>query len=294
MGFSPARLPSVRTSTSSLPAAMPSPALLLLLLLTAAGAGQAAQECEGDVCYETGLGLHYTRARTAGSLQYQELGLATASSRALAAACFPATNSQNFATKFKSCDGPLQEVCELSKRGWLVRDGNGETAANLESLTAALAGVAGADVALADCMNVNTNQYDGGEDYEYYDYAYYDAYDYRLVRAKRDTQKRQDETKTKKKTDKASKKLKKREKKMAKKAKKADKKAAKRAKKVEKKALKKAARKAEKEGKENETKGLEKLGLSAMPKKSTMTGLRCLKKSLMKLLLKCGEKMLSA
>merc|ERR1719369_856596 len=89
-------------------------------------------------------------------------------------------------------------------------------------------------------------------------------------------------------------KLKKREKKMAKKAKKADKKAAKRAKKVEKKALKKAVRKAEKEGKENETKGLEKLGLYAMPKKSTITGLRCLKKSLMKLLLKCGEKMLSA
>ena len=273
---------------------MPSPALLLLLLFTAAGAGQAAEECEGDVCYEAGLGLHYSRSRTAGSLQYQELGLATASSRALAAACFPATNSKYFATKFTSCDGPLQEVCELSKRGWLVRDGNGETEAALESLKAGLVGVAGAEVALADCMNVNTNQYDGGEDYEYYDYAYYDVYDYRLVRAKRETPRRQDETKTQKKAKKAAKKLKKKQKKMEKKANKAEKKAVKRAQKVANKALKKAARKAEKGGNKNKIKSLEKLGLSAMPKKSTITGLLCLKKSLMKLLLKCGEKMLSA
>ena len=81
---------------------------------------------------------------------------------------------------------------------------------------------------------------------------------------------------------------------MEKKANKAEKKAVKRAQKVANKALKKAARKAEKGGNKNKIKSLEKLGLSAMPKKSTITGLLCLKKSLMKLLLKCGEKMLSA
>merc|ERR1711892_547110 len=75
----------------------------------------------------------------------------------------------------------MEEVCVFAKRGWLVKDAQEDTVANLDLLIKSFSGLEGGDAAVKKCMKIKeeVEVKDDEYEYEYYDYAdYYDEYDY--------------------------------------------------------------------------------------------------------------------
>merc|ERR1739838_676003 len=82
--------------------------------------------------------------------------------------CLPNAKKEEVADSFKSCQGKaMEEVCVFAKRGWLVKDGQEDTVANLDLLTKSFSGLEGGDAAVKKCMKIK-------EEVE----VYYDEYDY--------------------------------------------------------------------------------------------------------------------
>merc|ERR1739838_802477 len=94
--------------------------------------------------------------------------------------CLPNAKKEEVADSFKSCQGhAMEEVCVFAKRGWLVKDGQEDTVANLDLLTKSFSGLEGGDAAVKKCMKIKEEVEVLDDEYEYYDYAdYYDEYDY--------------------------------------------------------------------------------------------------------------------
>merc|ERR1712106_508567 len=140
--------------------------------------------CDGDACFLKNQVLRLDRAKTdpATDLAYNERSLAYASTQELIATCLPNAKKEEVADSFKSRQGkPMEEVCVFAKRGWLVKDAQNDTVANLDLLTKSFSGLEGGDAAVKSCMKIKEEAevLDDEYEYEYYDYAdYYDEWDY--------------------------------------------------------------------------------------------------------------------
>jgi len=142
------------------------------------------EDCDGDACFLKNQVLRLDRAKTdpVTELAYNEISLAYASTQGLIATCLPNAKKEEVADSFKSCQGhAMEEVCVFAKRGWLVKDGQEDTVANLDLLTKSFSGLEGGDAAVKKCMKIKEEAevLDDEYEYEYYDYAdYYDEWDY--------------------------------------------------------------------------------------------------------------------
>merc|ERR1712123_337994 len=142
------------------------------------------EDCDGDACFQRNQVLSLDRAKIdpATKLAYNERSLAYASTQGLIATCLPKAKKEEVAASFKSCQGhAMEEVCVFAKRGWLVKDAQEDTVANLDLLIKSFSGLEGGDAAVKKCMNIKEEAEvkDDEYEYEYYDYAdYYDEYDY--------------------------------------------------------------------------------------------------------------------
>merc|ERR1711892_1327828 len=142
------------------------------------------EDCDGDACFQRNQVLSLDRAKTdpATDLAYNERSLAYASTQGLIATCLPNAKKEVVAGSFKSCQGhAMEEVCVFAKRGWLVKDAQEDTVANLDLLIKSFSGLEGGDAAVKKCMKIKeeVEVKDDEYEYEYYDYAdYYDEYDY--------------------------------------------------------------------------------------------------------------------
>jgi len=142
------------------------------------------EDCDGDACFLRNQVLRLDRAKTdpATDLAYNERSLAYASTQGLIATCLPNAKKEEVADSFKSCQGKaMEEVCVFAKRGWLVKDAQNDTVANLDLLTKSFSGLEGGDAAVKSCMKIKEEAavLDDEYEYEYYDYAdYYDEWDY--------------------------------------------------------------------------------------------------------------------
>merc|ERR1711892_942131 len=142
------------------------------------------EDCDGDACFQRNQVLSLDRAKTdpVTELAYHERSLAYASTQGLISKCLPNAKKEEVVDSFKSCQGkPMEEVCVFAKRGWLVKDAQNDTVANLDLLTKSFSGLEGGDAAVKKCMKIKEEAavLDDEYDYEYYDYAdYYDEWDY--------------------------------------------------------------------------------------------------------------------
>merc|ERR1711892_23795 len=142
------------------------------------------EDCDGDACFQRNQVLSLDKAKTdpATKLAYNERSLAYASTQGLIATCLPNAKKEEVAGSFKSCQGHvMEEVCVFAKRGWLVKDVQEDTVANLDLLIKSFSGLEGGDAAVKKCMKIKEEAEvkDDEYEYEYYDYAdYYDEYDY--------------------------------------------------------------------------------------------------------------------
>merc|ERR1711892_191330 len=142
------------------------------------------EDCDGDACFQRNQVLSLDRAKRdpATKLAYNERSLAYASTQGLIATCLPNAKKEEVAGSFKSCQGHvMEEVCVFAKRGWLVKDVQEDTVANLDLLIKSFSGLEGGDAAVKKCMKIKEEAEvkDDEYEYEYYDYAdYYDEYDY--------------------------------------------------------------------------------------------------------------------
>merc|ERR1712128_239632 len=253
----------------------------------------------------------------ATKLAYNERSLAYASTQGLIATCLPNAKKEEVAASFKSCQGhAMEEVCVFAKRGWLVKDAQEDTVANVDLLIKSFSGLEGGDAAVKKCMKIKEEAEvkDDEYEYEYYDYAdYYDEYDYLEEgegRRKREAgnggknggkngdkkgngqgktsgnQKKSRKSKGNKGNSSGNKKNSKKneDKKKGKKENPID---------GDRKFVKKPNKKPSAENDAKLIKRLNKLGLTKMPTKSTKDGLDCLWNKLEDLLVKCGEKILS-
>merc|ERR1712123_206140 len=142
------------------------------------------EDCDGDACFQRNQVMSFDRSKTdpATELAYNERSLAYASTQELIDKCLPNAKKEEVAGSFKSCQGHVMaEVCVFAKRGWLVKDAQEDTVANLDLLTKSFSGLEGGDAAVKKCMKIKEEAEvkDDEYEYEYYDYAdYYDEYDY--------------------------------------------------------------------------------------------------------------------
>jgi len=142
------------------------------------------EDCDGDACFLRNQVMSFDRSKTdpATDLAYNERSLAYASTQELIDKCLPNAKKEEVAGSFKSCQGhAMEEVCVFAKRGWLVKDAQEDTVANLDLLTKSFGGLEGGDAAVKKCMKIKeeVEVLDDDYEYEYYDYAYYyDEYDY--------------------------------------------------------------------------------------------------------------------
>merc|ERR1712123_267720 len=142
------------------------------------------EDCDGDACFQRNQVMSFDRSKTdpATELAYNERSLAYASTQGLIDKCLPNAKKEEVAGSFKSCQGhAMEEVCVFAKRGWLVKDAQEDTVANLDLLTKSFSGLEGGDAAVKKCMKIKeeVEVMDDEYEYEYYDYAdYYDEYDY--------------------------------------------------------------------------------------------------------------------
>merc|ERR1711892_479796 len=142
------------------------------------------EDCDGDACFLKNQVLRLDRVKTdpATGLAYNEISLDYATTQGLIATCLPIAKKEEVADSFRSCKGhAMEEVCVFAKRGWLVKDGQEDTVANLELLTKSFSGLEGGDAAVKKCMKIKEEAevLNDEYEYEYYDYAdYYDEYDY--------------------------------------------------------------------------------------------------------------------
>merc|ERR1712106_143444 len=142
------------------------------------------EDCDGDACFQKNQVLSLDRAKTdpATKLAYNERSLAYVSTQGLIDTCLPKAKKEEVAASFKSCQGhAMEEVCVFAKRGWLVKDVQEDTVANLDLLIKSFSGLEGGDAAVKKCMKIKeeVEVKDDEYEYEYYDYAdYYDEYDY--------------------------------------------------------------------------------------------------------------------
>merc|ERR1712123_507796 len=142
------------------------------------------EDCDGDACFQRNQVLSLDRAKTdpATNLAYNERSLAYASTQGLIATCLPKAKKEEVAASFKSCQGhAMEEVCVFAKRGWLVKDAQEDTVANLDLLIKSFSVLEGGDAAVKKCMKIKEEAEvkDDEYEYEYYNYAdYYDEYDY--------------------------------------------------------------------------------------------------------------------
>merc|ERR1711892_1209627 len=292
------------------------------------------EDCDGDACFQRNQVLNLDRAKTepATGLAYNERSLAYASTQGLIATCLPSAKKEEVADSFKSCQGKaMEEVCVFAKRGWLVKDAQNDTVANLDLLTKSFSGLEGVDAAVKSCMKIKEEDavLDDEYEYEYYDYAdYYDEWDYLEEgegRRKREAGnggknggKNGDKKKGSRKNSgkgkkgknaknsnkdgekkKGSRKNSKKEGKKGRTAK--DSKKGGEKKNVNKgknsdgnrKFVKKPNKEPSAENVANPNKRLNKLGFTKMATKSTLDGLNCMWNKLEDLLVKCGEKILS-
>merc|ERR1711892_505863 len=142
------------------------------------------EDCDGDACFQRNQVMSFDRSKRdpATGLAYNERSLAYASTQGLIDKCLPNAKKEEVAGSFKSCQGyAMEEVCVFAKRGWLVKDAQEDTVANLDLLTKSFSGLEGGDAAVKKCMKIKEEAevMDDEYEYEYYDYAdYYDEYDY--------------------------------------------------------------------------------------------------------------------
>merc|ERR1712106_862846 len=287
------------------------------------------EDCDGDACFLKNQVLRLDRAKTdpATDLAYDEISLDYSSTRGLIATCLPIAKKEEVADSFKSCQGhAMEEVCVFAKRGWLVKDGQEDTVANLDLLIKSFSGLEGGDAAVKKCMKIKEEAEvkDDEYEYEYYDYAdYYDEYDYLEEgegRRKREAgnggkiggkngdkkgNSRKNSRKSKGNKEKTSGNQKNSQKSKGNKGKtngnrknskkNEDKKKGKKGNPIDgdRKFVKKPNKKPPAENDTKLIKRLNKLGFTKMPNKSTKDGLDCMWNKLEDLLVKCGEKILS-
>merc|ERR1711892_460436 len=287
------------------------------------------EDCDGDACFQRNQVLSLDRAKTdpATNLAYNERSLAYASTQGLITTCLPKAKKEEVAASFKSCQGhAMEEVCVFAKRGWLVKDAQEDTVANLDLLIKSFSGLEGGDAAVKKCMKIKEEAEvkDDEYEYEYYDYAdYYDEYDYLEEgegRRKREAgngsknggkngdkkgNSKKNEKKNKGNKEKTSGNQKNSRKSKGNKGKTSgnrknskkneDKKKGKKGNPIEgdRKFVKKPNKKPSAENDAKLIKRLNKLGFTKMPTKSTKDGLDCMWNKLEDLLVKCGEKILS-
>jgi hypothetical protein len=140
------------------------------------------EDCLGDACFKRNQLLSVDRSKTDPStgLAYNERSLAYASTQSLLPTCLPNVAKEAVADSFTSYKGKkMEDICVFTKRGWLVKDAQEESVANVDFSKTAFSGPAGGDEAVKKCLKIQEEAEVDDYAYEYYDYAdYYDAYDY--------------------------------------------------------------------------------------------------------------------
>merc|ERR1711915_586820 len=141
------------------------------------------EECLGDACFLKNQVLQIDRAKIdkSGKLAFNEVGLGYVSTQNLLDVCLPGVKKENVAEHFKSCDGKkMEEVCTFAKRGWLKKDANDDTVADIDLLKSLVNGLDGGEESVKKCVKVKEENavYDDEYYYEYDYYDYYDPYDY--------------------------------------------------------------------------------------------------------------------
>jgi len=286
------------------------------------------EDCDGDACFQRNQVLSLDRAKTdpVTELAYHERSLAYASTQGLISKCLPNAKKEELADSFKSCQGKaMEEVCVFAKRGWLVKDAQEDTVANLDLLTKSFSGLEGGDAAVKKCMKIKEEAavLDDEYEYEYYDYAdYYDEWDYleegegrrkresgnggknggkngdkkgngQVNKGKGKKQRNAKKSKNDEKKNKGNKGKKSDNRKNSQKDKKNKKGKKEKPSDGDRKFVKKPNKKPSAENDAKLIKRLNKLGFTKMPTKSTKDGLDCMWNKLEDLLVKCGEKILS-
>eukprot|EP00091_Calanus_sinicus_P020803 TRINITY_DN589_c0_g1_i19.p1 TRINITY_DN589_c0_g1~~TRINITY_DN589_c0_g1_i19.p1 ORF type:complete len:288 (-),score=99.54 TRINITY_DN589_c0_g1_i19:311-1174(-) len=139
------------------------------------------EDCIGDACFLRNQLLSVDKSKTDPStgLAYNERSLAYANTQSLLAICLPKIAKEAVADSFASCeDKKMEDICVFAKRGWLVKDAQEESVANLDFLKTAFNGLPGGDEAVKECLKVKEEAEVYDYDYEYDYYDYFDEYDY--------------------------------------------------------------------------------------------------------------------
>ena len=130
------------------------------------------EDCLGDACFLRNQLLSVDRIKTDPStgLAYNEISLAYANTQSLLPICLPSVAKEAVADSFTSCeDKKMEDICVFAKRGWLVKDAQEESVANLDFLKSAFSGLAGGNEAVKKCLKIKEEAEADDYSYEYYD-----------------------------------------------------------------------------------------------------------------------------